>query len=481
MPGKIRAVVIHAPSPDREMADATLTKIKEWMPGCNIYGNFEGTIQVAGSTPFEMAKAAYSELARTTPVSPDDSLALFTGLCPFLDKGIADDLAKVHTQFYAHYSYCENSPYGFLPDLVSSEFLAEAEPGATDLRDFVFKNIEKYDAEILYRRPDVRQFRLDFSCASPRSLDLARRLRAIDPDVTYERIEKVIHDHPEILRPFPSYFEIDLTSLSKVHPIIYPEISGADSLPLALAMKLNAEIAAHGWKKDATVSLAGRGEPMLHPDFLEILKLFLANESVSTVFVETYGHSIDEKQITLWNSLPGAEKLSVILRLSTLKKDRYRFLYGEDLFEPAMAAAVHLEKATNRKFAAYVEMLKIKEVEDEITPFFDRFENSTVRVILNKYNRYIDLLPERRVTDLTPLDRSFCWHIARDFYLKPDGTVPLCKQDISGRVTNHDFAKKTILEILSATATAHSHSVRGEHDSIGMPCLNCDEWYTFNG
>ncbi|HMX55662.1 MAG TPA: spiro-SPASM protein, partial [Leptospiraceae bacterium] len=202
---------------------------------------------------------------------------------------------------------------------------------------------------------------------------------------------------------------------------------------------------------------------------------------VSTVFVETYGHSIDEKQITLWNSLPGAEKLSVILRLSTLKKDRYRFLYGEDLFEPAMAAVVHLEKAANRKFAAYVEMLKIKEVEDEITPFFDRFENSTVRVILNKYNRYIDLLPERRVTDLTPLDRSFCWHIARDFYLKPDGTVPLCKQDIVGRAATHDFAKKTILEILSATARAHSHSVRGEHDSVGMPCLNCDEWYTFNG
>ena len=129
-----------------------------------------------------------------------------------------------------------------------------------------------------------------------------------------------------------------------------------------------------------------------------------------------------------------------------------------------------------------MEKPRIKDVEDEVTPYYDRFEKSNVPVILNKYNRYIDLLEERRVSDLVPLEREFCWHLARDFYLRRDGLVPVCKQDTTGkRGPVLDFRSHSVAEILTKTMPYHSLSVQGEHEKIPMPCVSCDEWYTFNG
>jgi len=485
MSGKIQAVAIYFKAqPAEDLARESLKRIHGFFGDLPIFSNIEipGTTRVQAASLFQTARAGYATAASLRPTSVDDGIAIFDGLCPFLDSDLTRDLMEVHLKYFAHVTYCENVPPGFVPDFASADFLAEVpEPGPADMRDFVFKNIERFDAEVLYRAPDLRQFRLDFSGSDARSVDLVRQLSRLKPDVKYSELQEQLLAHPEILRPFPSYFEIYLTSLSPVKPVIAPLIEETTSLDVSLAEKLDREIQEQNWQSDGTVCLGGPGEPLLHPDFEKVLSIFLANPCVHTVFLETFGASLDPALSDRLIQLQNIEKLSVILRLSTLRRDRYRFLYGADLFESVMANVGHLEKI-ERPFAVYVEMLKIKEVEEEITPFYDRFEKSTIRVILNKYNSYAGQLPERRVSDLTPLHRDFCWHIARDFFLRPDGTVPLCKQNPSGKGGPVlDFRTHSIREILEKTVNLHSASVRGEHNSIPMPCTTCDEWYTFNG
>ena len=102
---------------------------------------------------------------------------------------------------------------------------------------------------------------------------------------------------------------------------------------------------------------------------------------------------------------------------------------------------------------------------------------------MQKYNRYIDLLPERRavVLDLNPLHRDFCWHLARDFYLSAEGKVSICKQDpYAKRAPYYSLAKLSPLEIWKKQEAYHIASIRGEWDKIPMPCKKCDEWYTCN-
>src|SRR5690606_34457334 len=122
--------------------------------------------------------------------------------------------------------------------------------------------------------------------------------------------------------------------------------------------------------------------------------------------------------------------------------------------ETVLANIARFEEALRTEYAAgraastfrlHVELLKITDVADEITAYFDRFEDSPVNVILQKFNSYAGRVPERRVSDLTPLHRDFCWHLARDVYLTADGRIPLCRQDpYAEQSFSLDFARASI-------------------------------------
>ncbi|MBL8022345.1 MAG: spiro-SPASM protein [Leptospirales bacterium] len=485
MPGKIQAVAIHCKkTPPTDLLRETLSNIARVFPGLPVFSNvkMDGVKQLDTATAFQTARTAYAQAAALQPLGEDDGIALFEGLAPFLDEKITADLTAVHLQYIAHCTYCENLPAGFAPDLLSADFLADVpEPGPTGLRDFIFKNIEKYDAEILFRPPDLRQFRLDFSGMSPRSLELIRSVKQLKADLRYEGLQSLLLANPGVMRPFPSYVEIGLTSYSPVKPILFPELSSPGHLAFDLIEKIDREIRAQSWDGDTTVCLGGWGEPLLHPEIDRTLELLLSNPGIQTVYLETYGADLGQERLDRWKNFKGIERLALIVRLSTLKRDRYSYLYGADLFEKVIKNVENLEKM-ERPFSVYVEMLKIKEVEEELTPFYDRFEKSSIGIILNKYNSYAGELPERRVSDLTPLHRDFCWHLARDVFITPEGKVPLCKQNPSGtKGPVQDLAQSSLVDIWKGNAIHHAASVRGDHAAIPMPCLSCDEWYTFNG
>ena len=191
----------------------------------------------------------------------------------------------------------------------------------------------------------------------------------------------------------------------------------------------------------------------------------------------------DANFISKVQGMQGIEKLNIIFRLTTLQPARYEKLYGAKILPQIMENISSLEKmdTEKRKFKLYSEIYKILDVEDEIPAYFDRFATSPFSVILQKFNSYAGRVRERRVSDLTPLHRDFCWHLARDIYMDVRGSVPLCKQDpFSENTFSADFNKFSIQEIVAKTAVYHSASVRGDHSAIAMPCLKCDEWYTFN-
>lgn len=108
----------------------------------------------------------------------------------------------------------------------------------------------------------------------------------------------------------------------------------------------------------------------------------------------------------------------------------------------------------------------------------DETEKQGYGIILQKYNRYAGLMPEKRVTDLTPIQREFCWHLNRDLYVNSDGTVSVCKQTPGRELGN--LHKESLMQIWQKGLSSFADSLNGKHETTGAPCLNCDEWYTFN-
>ncbi len=491
--GDICAVLIfeneESLSASEEFLSLSVKKLQKSFPKAIIYSNHsyakDNIYHLTLPPETEGGLGACLKKVQEKCINKEDSIALCYGWYPLLDLELVKEALDDHKRYIAHFTYGENIPIGLLPDFASYEFLCElSENIPNDLRSFVLKNIEQFDVEIFYKNPDLRPYRLCLSTEYSRSQKTISFIMEHKEDLKYSELENFIFDNAEILRPFPAYFEIELSSQCPLTPFYWPKREKAVTphLSFALFQKLKIEIEACNLENSITVALGGVGEPMEHPQFMTILSSFLESKSVRRVYLESFGLRIDRAMIEQMNSLTGGHKLHIIFRLSSLQRKRYMQMYGQDVFPQVYENIQEIEKRTkDLVFHVYAEMLRIKENDDEIQSYFDRFEKSSITVILQKYNSYCNTLLERRAADLRPLHQDFCWHLARDFYLTVEGKVPLCKQDpfsLSSQCSS--FAKESVVEIINKTMKYHRVSVQKQYDKIPMPCEKCDEWYTFN-
>ena len=469
------------------------------------------------------------------------TLALTYSFYPLLDKNLSIEAFNTHNDTIAHFTFGENIPIGVIPDFLSYDFITSLNNSIPnnilEFREFVLRNIEDFDIEIFYQTPDLRQYRLDLSTQNSRSRKLTSEILNITKNFEYKDLDNLIKNNPQLLRPFYSYFELELCidtdttpnritplpfywlprnlpfelkselpselprelpnkvtdelinkfpiesdkNLNKINSFEKSENTKSSLLYLEknILEKLANDIEKNGLEEFSTISFGGKGEPVLHPNFFEILETFLNLKNVQTVFIESFGTFIDEEFFVKLNKLNNNSKIQIIIHLSTLIKDRYEKFYKSKNWEKIETNLKIWE--SNTKYKIHLECLRIQDNDDEMESFMNKFKDTNINVILQKYNSYTNLLPERRVADFNPLHRDFCWHLANDLYMDVFGNIPLCKQDpYSNRGPYINYKNSNLKEILNKTLNNLNYSVRHEFEKIPLPCLNCDEWYTFN-
>ncbi len=84
---------------------------------------------------------------------------------PFIDMDIISEMVNTHTKYLAEFTYSENLPSGFACEIVSKE-LINAIPDTGEktlpLGQVIKSNINKFDVELYYKEPDIRNKRLSF-------------------------------------------------------------------------------------------------------------------------------------------------------------------------------------------------------------------------------------------------------------------------------------------------------------------------------
>ncbi len=408
-----------------------------------------------------------------------ESLIFFPSLYPLQDTALSQKLEAIHDKYIAEISFVENAPEGICPLFIHKDFFTTMEeenlnPGTLSLREFTEKNINQFQVEVHFEDPDYRILRLDFSGSSVDSLELSHRfLKKAGGDWNYSQIDNAVKSFPEILLSRPWYFEIELSTACNYSCNFCPR-TVAMPQPAHLSTEILDSILSYidSLPDAAAVALGGLGEPMQHPQFNAILENLLGQNKIHTVVLETNGQFLPALK-PFAQSFEAQKKLHVIINVNSLEK--YGELHGGQFPEEQLKAWAAIIRENPIK--TYMQVLKITDNEEEIDSLYNFADQHGFEFLFQKYNNYAGLIPQRRVSDMTPLERTACWHLRRDLFIRANGDVAFCKQDVQGARTRGNLLQISLSHLYSKIEQDWKQHAKGNYNDL---CAACDEYYTFN-
>ena len=401
---------------------------------------------------------------------------------PFADADIIKEMLTLHTESFAEFTYSENLPQGFACEIVSSELvsmLPDTEEETLSLSKTVKSNINQFDVELFYKDPDIRNKRISFRSSVLRDKLAMEKIYDININPTYTETAEIIQSNPKISFISPSYIEIELTGNCTSQCIFCYRDKLAQKrghMNPDLYKKLLNDM--NQFNLPYTVCLGGAGEPLLHENINDLLEFTIDQTQVERIIIETNGVHIDNKLIELMDSSQG-NKISVIVNINGYNNETYFKIHGQNEFDKALFNIERLAKFNETAKRVYLQIMKINETEEYLDAFYDFWEEKKFPIILQKQNTYLGLIEDRRYSDLTPVDRTPCWHLSRDIFVLSDGKVPFCKQDVNCECQTGDANEESLQDIFSKMYPLFEQNFKCNY-SKKPNCTDCDEWYTFN-
>jgi spiro-SPASM protein len=445
-------------------------------------------LQVKGEGVAELIRTLRDAAAR----DEYDNLFYFFADCPFLDPALSGGMLDNHRGYYADYTFADGYPYGLSPEILKPAVLgallelaekSQAADGEEPIRgrdrDALFrlirKDINAFDVETELSPVDLRMLRAELSADCRRNLLLLQRVvqaGARDARGVCDVLEK----QPEMLRTLPSFFSVQIVEgcpqLCSYCP--YPRFGISKTgkkgqMPLKDFDRILEQI--DSFCAEATVSVSLWGEPAFHDEFADLALEVL--ERGLPLIVETSG--IGWREGVFARIAAGRHAgLEWVVSLDSRDPEEYGKLRGEG-FEEAQRTVENLQS----HFPGHVwpQGVRMNENEEGLEDFYRYWKNKTGRVIVQKYDHFCGYLPDRRVTDLSPLKRFPCWHLKRDVSVLLDGTVGLCREDLACRHRLGNLLEQGLEEIWKAGEPFYRDHLQERYPDL---CKNCDEYYSFN-
>ena len=418
---------------------------------------------------------------------------------PFLDPKLAGAVAKRHLRYPADYSYADGYAYGLAPEVLAPGTAAilgkllekdETLGAAKATRDSLFlvlqKDINSFDIETEVAPIDHRPYRLSFTADSKRNFLLCKRLfdeGIMQTEDSLPFTERIIKKKPELLRTLPAFFPIQITERC-------PRLPGCAICPFAPLAQKSGEMEMKGremderdftflldkiaaFSGDAVIDISLWGEPALHSRRGAFIEAALARPALSLV-VETAVFNWDEAEIAAYAEAASqaATRLNGMAPLSWI------------VSAPSPSVESPQPVSVFQKYFpadSYHQMVRLKGNEDDVERFYRYWKGRDTQVIIQKYDSFGGILPDRSTADLSPVRRHPCWHLMRDFPVLLDGGVPFCREDTARLSDAGGRLGNALHEPLEAIWERNAAAYREQCDGVyaGL-CGMCDEWYTYN-
>ena len=409
------------------------------------------------------------------------------GDTPFLDPNLTKKIYSNHEEYSAQYSFSDGGPCGIVPEIIAVEIagalkvLSDKEKLPIN-RDTIFtiiqRDINSFDIETHLTEKDLRMLRITLAADSKRNFMILENFDKAGIKGE-SRIINISNTEEEMLRTVPAFYAIQISgkcfqSCSYCpYPIInLNHLNSTDFMSFENYSLILDKIA--GFSEDAVISLSLWGEPSSHPDIEKIILKTLEYEKF-TLVIETSGIGWKNETIKIVSEKAGnTKKIIWILSLDSDNKEVYKALRGEG-FEKAISMAEILTGYFPE--TTYIQAVRMNENDAALEKFYKSWKAKGKKMIVQKYDNFCEYIPERKVTDISPLKRIPCWHLKRDVSILHDGTVPLCREDIENKNILGNIFSDSMEKIWDNGMKYYKEHLTQQYNEI---CRKCDEYYTYN-
>ena len=437
------------------------------------------SISIEGKTLITRSKGNYDGWISLFEKTSSDNIIKIFADSPFIDSEIISEMLSIHTEYLAEFTYSENLPSGLACEIFSAELiklLPKTDEQILPIADVVKKNINNFDVELYYKAPDLRDKRISFRTKNKRDKEIMERMTANEKIPAYSEIKELIENNPEILYIAPSYYEIELTGKRNFSGItsVFPALKNKrDDMQLSLLE--NIINSADAFSHEYAVSFAGSGDPLNHSDFLKACDIALKSPFLSMLIIETDAVFSDEALFDYLSSKKD-QRIKIIAEINGFDSETYSRIHSSSNFNLAHKNILRLKEILGKE-AVYLQIQKIKETETFLDKYYDFWEKEDFQIILMKQNTYLGLIEDRKYYDLSPIERTPCWHLQRDFFILADGRVPFCRQDIEPKSAD-SVCENPLRELWNKRKKYFIENYKKDYSS-NSDCSICDEWYSF--
>ncbi|MCS7205166.1 MAG: SPASM domain-containing protein [Leptospiraceae bacterium] len=409
---------------------------------------------------------------------PTDFFLYFEAISPFLEVDDSVQMILEHCTYLAEYSYCDVAIPGFLPVVCNVELAKRITIEGEDFRwnwnELMLKNTQTVDLEIYYLEPDYRKYRIRLDLHSEREQKIVKNIYKKYKNFRYQDLELIITKEIELLRIAPNYVEIEITTKNELKPVIYPHETNSNEMEIETFQKILSDLQEFSLHHAISLSFAGKGDPFLNENFLEFLKLSYESRLFRKVYIETYLTTWKEDILELIQRHP--RFFFLIIKLPTLNENLYSKLMGKNLFSKVKKNLLELPK----DITIYVEILRIKQVEDELDFIFKEFSQYPhIKPFIGRYFTYGGILEDYSVVDLEPIEKDYCRSLMFHVFIDAKGNVPVCRQDLFCRNKHWNIKEHNLKDIFKIIEKDYYHFLRQEYDEIIPLCRSCKDWFVY--
>jgi len=414
-----------------------------------------------------------------------DDIFFFHADYPLLDVDLTSRMYEDHREYFAEYTFADGYPVGLTPEILKKKIMKPllhlADTGQEPVaRDSIFRVIQRdinsFDIETKISPVDLRLLRASLTCDTKRNHLLVERV--VEAGGRDEgTILTILQERADLLRTLPAYVAVQATDRYP-QPVAYLPKNYYPVIGVESGKELDEEkiipILEHiaDFAGDIVIGLSYRGDPSMHSGIRSLVRGAL-DIPETRILLETSG--IGWPVGSIEDILSMAEgRIAWIVELDARDRELYYRLRGEG-YEEAYRTAEFLASAAPE--STYLQAVRMKENEEDLEQFYRFWKEKSEHVIIQKYDFFCGLLPQKKVTDLSPLKRFPCWHIKRDLYILLDGTVPMCGEDLGPALVLGNVFRDPLEKIWKGGDKIYASHVSGEYPSI---CAECDEYYTFN-